>query len=314
MRILPLFMVSVFCILANLVLSSNHAWANSIKHVFVIAMENEDASDIYTANGSTSYITSLIRQYASASRFEDELPKLPSEPHYIWMEAGNNAFADRLFANDADPSSVNSTASIDHLVSQIRRSRNVTWMTYQESLSAASGSCPIHSIGLYAAKHNPFVFFQDVAGNPPSKENAYCAEHSKPYGNLVTDMAANDIANYVFISPNLCNDMHGARACPSRDNVKTGNDWLRSELPGLISWADANSGVILVTWDQGSSQRKFIPFLAIGKYAKAHFVSGVSFNHGSIMKSVEEIFQLPILPTVSSSADLSDLFTSGSFP
>src|SRR5262249_42941523 len=94
---------------------------SAIKFVFVIAMENHDASQIYGNTTNAPYINNtLIPQYAKASNFGDELPtSLPSEPHYVWMEAGTNAFSDHTFTNDNDASSTNSTSSTAHLARQI---------------------------------------------------------------------------------------------------------------------------------------------------------------------------------------------------
>jgi len=63
-----------------------------IKHVFVIAMENHAASSIYGNTTSAPYIQTLVASYGHATNFIDKLPTLPSEPHYVWMEAGTNAF------------------------------------------------------------------------------------------------------------------------------------------------------------------------------------------------------------------------------
>ena len=41
----------------------------------------------------------------------------------------------------------------------------VSWMGYMEGLDSSTGACPVNSSGFYAAKHDPFVFFQDVAGS-----------------------------------------------------------------------------------------------------------------------------------------------------
>src|SRR6476661_6057742 len=211
----------------------------AIQHVFVIPMENHDAGQIFGNSANAPYINNtLIPTYARATRFSDELPKLLSEPHYLWMEAGTNTFSDHTFKADGDPSSKNSTSNIAHLVTQITSATNgATWMTYQEDQSSKTGACPVISSGRYAAKHNPFVFFQDVSGMPPSKTNAYCAVHSRPYSSFVADLQANDMAGYVFITPNLCHDMHGAFGC-TVNTIKAGDDWLRSELPRIIEWAN----------------------------------------------------------------------------
>jgi hypothetical protein len=292
------------------------AAAPVIQHVFVIVMENHDASQIYGNMTSAPYINNtLIPSYAHATNFNDELAlSIPSEPHYVWMEAGTNAFSDHTFTGDGDPTSTNSTSSTAHLVTQIKNATSgVTWMTYQEGQNSTTGACPIASSGFYAAKHDPFVFFKDVSGNPPSKTNAFCAAHSKPYSSFATDLAANNMASYVFITPNLCNDMHGASGCPNSNTIKSGDDWLKAELPRIISWVTTHSGIIFITWDEGSSTSK-MAFLAVGPGVKANYAGAVSYTHSSIVKSVEEILSLPILSTVSASNDLADLFNPGFFP
>src|SRR6476660_9127091 len=277
------------------------AEASVVQHVFVIATENHDASQIYGNTTDAPYITgTLIPSYAHATNFNDPLAlSIPSEPHYVWMEAGTNAFADHTFTNDNNPSATNSTASTAHLVTQIKNAvSGVTWITYQEGQNSKTGACPIASSGFYAPKHDPFIFFQDVSGNPPSKTNTYCAAHSKPYSSFATDLAANNIASYVFITPNLCNDMHGATGCPNSNSIRSGDDWLKAELPRIIDWAITHSAAIFITWDEGSSTGK-MPFLAVGPGVKVNYTGTVSYTHSSIIKSVEQIFGLPFLSTVS---------------
>ncbi len=295
--------------------------ASVIKFVFVIAMENKDAKQIYGNLSRAPYINnSLIANYARATNFKDPLLELNSEPHYIWMEAGTNAFSDHTFRTDNDPSPKNSTASTDHLVTQIKNSGTVTWMTYQEDIKA--GVCPVASSFPYAAKHNPFVFFKDVSGNPPSENNTFCIDHTKPYSSFAVDLAANKMANYVFITPNLCNDMHGDKNCPKVHPVTAGDKWLSSKLPRIIDWVNKNSGVIFIVWDEGSTKKtkenpikkNEIPFLAIGPGVKAKYASSVEYDHGSLVRSIEEIFNLPILPAVSKTNNLADMFKADSFP
>jgi hypothetical protein len=288
--------------------------ASAIKHVFVIAMENTDANQIYGNLKRAPYINkSIMPKYARGTNFRDPLPNEESEPHYLWMEAGTNAFPDHTFQSDDRPSASNSTASKDHLVTQLENSGTVTWMTYQEDINAKTGLCPLVSSFPYAAKHNPFVFFQDVSGNPPSQDNAYCIKHTKPYAAFAADLAANTMAHYVFITPNLCHDMHGDPNCPEVHRVTAGDTWLSLELPRLIDWVNKHAGVIFIVWDEGRSTTT-LPFLAIGPGVKANYASKVASNHGSLVRSVEDIFQLPILPTVSHNNNVADVFKAGFFP
>ncbi|MBZ9765520.1 alkaline phosphatase family protein [Mesorhizobium sp. CA6] len=295
------------------------AYAGSIKHVFVIAMENRDAKVIYNDPVRAPFIHGgLLPKSARADNFIDELPGLDSEPHYIWMEAGTNSFPDHTFKSDADPVAshgANATKSGDHLVRQMEAA-GVSWTTYQEGLDPHwTGACPVTSSShtFYAAKHNPFVFFKDIAGDPPSKSAAKCISHTKPYNSLAADMSSGTVSSYVFITPNLCNDMHGAPGCIKGHPIKRGDNWLRASLPPIIDWAGKNNGIIFITWDEGSGTDK-IPFIAIGPGVKPGYAGHAVYNHGSMLKSIEEIFGLPILASVQPDSDLSDLFKTGSFP
>jgi hypothetical protein len=286
-----------------------------IKYVFVIAMENHDASQIYGNTTDAPYINNtLMAKYARATNFNDELPSLASEPHYLWMEAGTNAFSDHTFTTDNDPSASNSTSSTAHLVTQIKNATNgVTWMSYQEGINSTTGACPIASNGFYHAKHNPFVFYQDVSGSPPSKTNADCDAHHKDYSALAADLTNVAVKSYNFITPNQCHDMHGQSGCPNSNTIKSGDDWLKANLPPLITFASAHAGVVFITWDEGSSTNK-MPFLAVGPGVKVGYAGGVSYNHGSIIKSAEKILNLSVLSKVSGNNELADLFKSGQYP
>lgn len=286
-----------------------------IKHVFVIAMENTSADQIYGNTTLAPYLNgSVLPRYAHATNFRDRLPTLPSEPHYILMESGRHTFADTSFTTDADPSASNSTASRRHLVAQIMAAPSVTWMTYQEDISATTGDCPVVSRVPYAAKHNPFVFFQDVSGNPPSMTAPVCIAHTKPYSALAADLAADDVANYVYITPNLCHDMHGNAKCPAVNRITAGDQWLSSNLPPILRWANRNSGVIFIIWDEGAAGSNKMPFFALGPNVRRGLASGKPFDHRSLVKTVERIFNLPILSAVANSTDFAPLFRPSTFP
>jgi len=286
-----------------------------VKYVFVVTMENHDGTSVYGNTTSAPYINgTLVPKYSKASSFTDPLPlSVPSEPHYVWMEAGTNVFSDYTFTSDDDPSASNSTASTDHLSTQIDAKGGLSWLAYQEGIDSNTGACPIHTSGFYAPKHDPFVFFQDVSGSPPSDTNAYCTDHHRPLSSLAQDLGQTKVARYNFITPNLCNDMHGQFGCPSIDLIKPGDDWLAANIPALESFCNANDGVVFVVWDEGEGSTT-MPFLAIGPGVKSGYSSNVTFTHSSLVKSVEEIFGLPILATVTSANDFADVFKPGAFP
>lgn len=292
---------------------------SAIQQVFVVMMENQNAKDVY-GNPDAPYINQLMKDYGYASNFQDCLPSsVPSEPHYIWLEAGTNAFADVTFGGDGDATPRNSTASTAHLVNLLDKA-GISWAAYQEGIdSTISGACPISSNGLtrYAAKHNPFVFFKDVSGNPPSKTASRCVAHNKPLSQFASDLSTGSVARYNLITPNLCHDMHGALGCSGGSNVKQGDTWLKGFLPSLITYAKANRGVILLTWDEteGTTTQ---PFLIIGSGLKrSGYESKVRYDMSSVLKSIQRIFAVtPLLGHAAdaSTTDLSDFFATGSFP
>jgi hypothetical protein len=304
------------------------ASSSAIKKVFVIAFENQGTTKVYNTTNAPFLNNSLMTRGGYATMYGDVLtPDVPSEPHYVWMEAGTNVFSDHTFASDDDPSMTNSTSSTEHLATQLTAAGK-TWRAYEESLdSTKTGDCPIVSesiftVNPFAAKHDPFVFFQDVSGNPPSKTNAACAAHHKAYTaqTLQADLQANDVADYTFITPNLCNDMHGA-ACLNgcigvTGCISAGDKWMQDNVGPILDYINTHDAVLFLIWDEpeSTSSPDNQPFVVLGPHVKNGYASGVAYNHSSYVKSLEEIFKVPVMSPVSSANDFSDFFETGYFP
>ena len=99
--------------------------------------------------------------------------------------------------------------------------------------------------------------------------------------------------------------MHGATGCPNSNRTRAGDDWLAANLPALIDFVDTNGGVIFVTWEEGNHTAT-VPFIAVGPGVKRGYAG--AYTHGSLLKTVETLLGLPILPAVAGATDLSDLF------
>jgi hypothetical protein len=288
--------------------------SSAIQHVFVIAMENHGTASIYGNTTSAPFINgTLLPMFGRATNFIDKLPSLPSEPHYIWMEAGTNAFSDHTFTNDNNPSSTNSTGSTAHLSTQILAAGS-SWLSYQEGLNSTSGGCPIAGSGNYAPKHDPFIFFRDVSGNPPSKTTTLCVAHHKAFSALASDLTNDRVAAYNFITPNLCHDMHSNSCSGSSDPIKQGDTWLSQFVPPIINYVNAHQGVLFIIWDEPEGSTGMVPLIVIGPHVKPNHASSVQYTHGSLVKSVEQILALPILPTVTNDNVFTDFFDAGFFP
>jgi hypothetical protein len=299
--------------------SSSGSGGNHIKTVFLILMENHNwtmpdgLTPAIKGNSSAPYINNTLLSHPQASwctnYFDNPNKDHPSEPNYIWLEAGTDTFSDNqnTFACDCDPSTSNET-SATHLTSLMTKA-NVTWRAYAEDIDGKS--CPITSNGNYATKHVPFLFFSDVVGNPPDPMNATCMDHVKPYPQLHTDLQNNTVAQYNFITPNLCNDMHGNGLSCSLDSVATGDTWLSNEVPLIMaSQAYKDGGAIFITWDESEGGEYPIGMIVLSPFAKGNgTMVATQYFHSSMVRTVEEIFGLsPLLNDAANQPDLADLF------
>jgi hypothetical protein len=282
-----------------------------IKKVFIILFENKDWTSVKGA--ASPYITNTLLQIgAHAENYHNVPPGTvlhPSEPNYIWLEAGSNNTGDHTFTNDNPPSSSNSTATTDHLVSYLQKAGH-TWKAYQEDISGTN--CPLTGTGNYEPKHLPMIFFQDVTNNN-SASSQNCIQHVRPYTQLATDLSTNTVADYNFITPNLCNDMHDC-------SVQTGDTWLKNNIPTLMnSQAYKDGGAIFITWDEGCTScnggNNPIGFIVLSPYAKAGYSNTIVYSHSSTLRTIQEIFGVtPYLRGASTATDLSDLFTTTAVP
>jgi acid phosphatase len=265
------------------------AWTGS---VFTVVMENKSRGDII-GNKSAPYINSLLEHGANVSGYHDSYVH-PSEPNYIWMVAGQN-FG---ILDDSDPVK-HSIDSSSHIADQLELA-GLSWKTYQESMGQP---CGLTSHGRYAAKHNPFVYFDDINGWDGKKfqPSDRCNEHVVDYSQLDADIAAHNIPKYVFITPNLDNDMHDG-------SVAQGDLWLSQELPKIMATdAYQKGGVIFLLWDEGSGTLgpgDDPPFIVISKNVNAGMVSKVNYDTSSYLKTVQQILGLEAVPCDPKPADV----------
>jgi hypothetical protein len=287
--------------------------ATKIQTVFLILMENHSWSTI-KGSASAKYINgTLVPQGAHAEQYYTPAGNHPSEPNYIWLEAGDNVG----ITTDDDPDK-NHKATTEHLSTQLEAA-GVTWKAYAEDIPDGT-KCPLTSKGLYGTKHTPQLFFDDVTdtNSPTSK---HCIDHIRPYTEFATDLSANKVARYNFITPNLCNDMHGelGLTCPFgvTDMIKKGDDWLAAEIPKIqASQAYKDGGLVIVLFDEGDesvgkdASDGPIPAIFVGTNVKKGYSSNTKFTHSSMLRTMETLFGVPYLRGAKTSNDLSEMFTS----
>jgi phospholipase C len=264
-----------------------------IQTVFVIVLENHDWSEIQ-GNPSAPYInTALLPRGAHAERFYNPPGVHPSLPNYLWLEAGQ----DFGIRDDNDPAT-HHQATRNHLVTLLETA-GVSWKAYEED--ADGSTCPLVSSGLYAVKHNPFVYFDDVTNrNDPGASE--CLAHVRPYTELADDLQRNATARYNFITPNICHDMHDC-------SVQAGDSWLSTEVPRILASAAYQHAVLFITFDESEHSDGPIGMIALSPYAKAGYASWISYTHSSTLRTIQEILGVtPLLGDAQNAVGLGDLF------
>jgi phospholipase C len=269
--------------------------------VFTIVMENHSRSQIF-GNKDAPYINLLASEHAVAEGYHDSFVH-PSEPNYFWMVAGQNFGV----LDDADPAAHHLAAN-SHIADQLELA-GLSWKAYQESMG---DPCGLTSHGRYAAKHNPFAYFDDINGwdGKAFHPEQRCNAHVVDYSHLDADIAAHALPSYVFITPNLDNDMHDG-------SISLGDSWLANEVPKLLATDNyKNGGVIFLLWDEGggSPASDDPPFITISPNAAHGTKSQTDYDTSSYLLTVQSILGLQPLPCAaaadrSTTAAMADLFT-----
>ena len=126
--------IGAAALLAVIGLAPLHAQEPTATTVFVIVMENHNWSQIKDSP-SAPYINELLTEGAHAEAYYNPPDLHPSEPNYLWLEAGEN-FG---IVDDAAPAA-NHQATTAHLTALLDAA-GISWKSYQEDISG--DTCPL---------------------------------------------------------------------------------------------------------------------------------------------------------------------------
>jgi phosphatidylinositol-3-phosphatase len=251
------------------------AGSTPLSHIAVILMENEEYGGVI-GSSSAPYINGVARRYALATRMYGI--SHPSLPNYLAL-TGGSTFG---ISSDCTSCAVHATSIVD----QLDRA-HVSWKAYMEGLPHPCFTGP--SADDYAKRHDPFVYYTPVTSNP-----ARC-NRIVPLSQLSADERAGALPRFVWITPNLCHDMHDC-------SVATGDRFLAGLVPSLLS-ALGPRGLLFITWDEGSSDSGCCRLAAGGHIAT--IVAGGAARHGarlatpvdhySVLQTIEDLLGLPRL-------------------
>ena len=341
-----------------------------IRHVFVLLLENQSDGVAFGKKSPAPYLARTLA--AKGAR----LPQYYGIGHasldnYIAMLSGQapnhetqldcgifsefKPSADGLDANGQLPGAGCVYPALVRTLPDQLEGAGLTWRAYMEDMGnnparepATCAHVPVGSPEItqeaqigdqYATRHNPFVYFHSIIDDQPR-----CDSHVVNLRLLPQDLnSIASTANYIFITPNLCNDGHDASCVDGRrGGLPAINLFLRKWVPLIMqSPAFRTDGLLVITFDesdhagaQGSAsccREQPLPgavyppgisgpgggrigAVVLSPYVRPGTLSHESYNHYSLLRTIEAIFELPPLG-YAAAADLkvfgADVFSAG---
>jgi hypothetical protein len=175
----------------------------------------------------------------------------------------------------------------------------------------------------YAARHNPFVYFESIIDFPTCQANDVDLSH------LSTDLASESTTpDYAFITPDLCNDGHDTPCADGQPGgMAQANTFLKGLVPQILSSpAYKDRGLLIITFDEAEGDPQSsnpdasaccgeqpgpntvnpggpipgpgggrIGAVMLSPCIKPGTLTADAYNHYSLLRSVEDNFGLPHL-------------------
>ena len=142
------------------------------------------------------------------------------------------------------------------------------------------------SAGRYAKKHDPFAYYRPIARQP-----ADCA-HVVPLTQLTADERGHALPRFIWITPNLCHDMHDC-------SPAVGDRFLSHLVPPLLA-SLGHRGILILTWDEGTSDEGccrlasggHVVTIVAGPGARRGAELRTPTDHYSTLQTVEDLLGL----------------------
>jgi phospholipase C len=256
----------------------------AFKHVWLLVMENKSYSQIVGAS-KAQYLNALIAESGLAKAYQAVTH--PSQPNYLALFSGSVQGV-----KDDHPHDISAPSIADQL-----EAAGLAWRVYAENVP---GGCSVKTKasggpdgpGTYARKHEPAISFTAISGDA-----GRCA-NIQPFSEF--DPAA---ANFTFIAPNLCHDMHDC-------SIEIGDAFLKDFVPRITSsaaWHDG--GVLFITWDEGfRSARNLVPTIVVSPLVSPGFTSATPHDHYSLLRTIQDGFGVPCLAESCTANTLDEFF------
>ncbi len=235
------------------------------RHIVVVVFENRERGQVLGAAQAPTF-NALARRYALLSRYT--AVSHPSLPNYLALVSGST----HGIESDCTDCVVHAPNLADELEAAHR-----TWKTYAEDIPRP-GYTGAYA-GRYAKKHDPFLYFADIAASPARRDRVV------PLTELARDLRGGALPDFALVVPNLCDDMHD---CP----VATGDAWLRRHIEPLLALPQS---VVFVVFDEGTTDAGgggAIAAFAAGRAVRPHSRFTRPTNHYGLLRTIEDAWGL----------------------
>ena len=178
----------------------------------VIVDENHSQQQVI-GNAQMPYLNSLASRYGLATRWNDL--SHPSLPNYLGLISGS------VQDDPHDTTPADRTYPGPTVVDQLARA-GYSWKAYIEDMPQPCDLTATYSPGNYDVNHNPFAYFDSVR-----RDHAQC-DRVVPFTQFGTDLRDNTAPDFIWVSPNLINDMHNG-------NYAQGDGFLRQQVSVVLA-------------------------------------------------------------------------------
>src|SRR2546428_4816370 len=231
---------------------------NNFDQLVVVLMENKNLNEVY---GPAPYMTQLADQYSFSQGWSSITN--PSQPNYIAL-LGASTFG---VGGDGNHPNLNHPTLVDLI-----ETSGHTW----NAIAEGSGSgCSINPDR--GEDHFPFLSYTTITGSA-----ARCASlHSGGPTDVVA--ALNAGTNFIWFTPTDQHNMHD-------NSVASGDSWLQSWVPGLLSAMVGKHAALFLTYDEGYASPPLVYSGFSGPTAKQAYKSTSSYTHYSLLKLIEDVW------------------------
>ncbi len=243
----------------------------TVDKAVVVVFENRELPEVI-GSGEAPTFAALARRYALLTDYHGVAH--PSLPNYLALVSGST----QGVTSDCTSCEV----AAPNLADTLERAGK-TWKTYAEGLPAPGFSGA--STGRYAKKHDPLLYFEDVAARPGRLRRIV------PLSAFWRDLHDNALPDLSLLVPDLCHDMHDC-------SVATGDAWLREFVRPLLRSRDLAHGVVYVVFDEGTSEAGGggrVPALVLGPLVRQGARARTPLDHYSLLRTIEDGWRLPRL-------------------